>query len=136
MVCVDSDQREPYCWTESTDKRSGMKQPCYSLERVKELVEIGQVFLSRRRALDMFPTPREAIAFARRVSKLLSIEHFSETVDLAADKADVYGLCIEGTGWYVKIYIDVYDPDRPETTFISLHPLERSIMTNAGKVEP
>jgi len=33
----------------------------------------------------------------------------------------------------VKLYID---ESVPETTFISLHPLERSIKTNAGTVEP
>ncbi len=110
-----------------------MKRPHYSLERVQELVAQKKVWLMRRRALDMFDTPREAIAFAMRVTALMSEAHFSETVVLAVDKADVYGIRIDDRGWYVKLYVD---EAVPETTFISLHPLERAIMTNAGKVEP
>ena len=110
-----------------------MRQPHYPLERVKELVAQGKVWLSRRRALDMFDTPREAHAFAARVTALLTIDHFSETVQLSVDKADIYGIHVDDCGWYVKLYID---ETVPETTFISLHPLEHPLNTNARKVDP
>lgn len=110
-----------------------MKQPHYPLERVKALVAQGNIWLSRKRAMDMFDTPREAHAFAARVTAMLSVDHFCETVQLSQDKADVYGLTVDDCGWYVKLYID---ETVPETTFISLHPLERPIKTNAGRVEP
>jgi hypothetical protein len=81
----------------------------------------------------MFPTPAEALAMARQVTDLLNIDHFSETTQLSVDKADVYGLRVEGRGWYVKLYID---DEVPEVTFISLHRLEHPIETNGGRIEP
>lgn len=110
-----------------------MKQPHYSLSRVKDLVAQGRVWLSRRRALDMFNTPAEAHAFAARIARLLAIDHFSETVRLHVDVADVYGLTVDQRGWYIKLYIDEMVP---ETTFISLHPLEHPLHTNSGEVKP
>jgi hypothetical protein len=44
----------------------------------------------------------------------------------------VLSACPSGR-WYMKLYSD---ESVPETTFISLHPLERPIRTNAGRVEP
>jgi hypothetical protein len=51
-------------------------------------------YRSRKRALDLFDTPREAHAFAARVTAMLSVDHFCETVQLSQDKADVYGLTV------------------------------------------
>ena len=76
------------------------------------------------------------MAFAKRVTKHLAVEHFSETNKLSTDTADVYGIVVDGNGWYVKLYIDTYEPDAPEASFISLHPLERALQSNAGFVEP
>ena len=86
--------------------------------------------------MDLFDTPNEAIAFAKRLTRLLEVENFSETLKLSTDTADVYGIEVDGTGWYVKLYIDTYEPNAPEASFISLHPLERALQTNAGVVLP
>ena len=110
-----------------------MKQPHYQLDRVKTLVQNGQLWICKGRGLNHFNTPREGIEFAKRVTQILAERHFSETVSLHTGKADVYALRVDDVGWYIKLNID---EDGPETTFISLHPLEHPINTNAGRVEP
>ena len=110
-----------------------MKQPHYSLERVRELTREGKIWLSKGKAMNSFDTPKAAYEFAARVAELLSVEHFSETVTLVWEVADVYGIRIDDAGWYVKLYIDETEP---EASFISLHPLARTLKTNSGKVNP
>lgn len=55
------------------------------------------------------------------------------TLSLPIDKADVYGIEVEGCGWYLKVCID---ENVPEATFISVHPLENPLRTNGGEVKP
>ena len=110
-----------------------MKQPHYSLERIRELTRERKIWLSKSRAMNSFDGPKAAYEFAARVTELLAVEHFSETVTLVWEVADVYGIRIDDAGWYIKLYVDEKEP---EASFISLHPLERALKTNSGKVEP
>src|SRR5215468_4759568 len=50
-------------------------------------------------------------------------------IQLTYDTADVYGINIQSTGWYVKLCID---HDTPEVAVISFHPPEHPMRTPAG----
>ena len=108
-------------------------RPRWPLERVKELAEAGQFFVQRTRALDFFPSPGEARAVARQVLLELKVSSFAHTVQLTFDVADVYGVSIEESGWYLKITID---EQVPEVAVISFHLLERPLKTRGGMVKP
>lgn len=45
--------------------------------------------------------------------------------------SDVYGLNVDGTGWYIKLCID-----QGEVDVISFHPPEHPIRTRAGTITP
>jgi len=111
-----------------------MKSPHYSLERIKEFVRNRKVHIGRKRGMDFFPGPRAAHDFVRRVCEQLTVEeHFVGSVKLAVDVADEYAIRIDDQGWYIKVCID---ENLLEAEFISVHPLERTITTNAGDIEP
>jgi len=63
----------------------------------------------------------------------LMMSQYAETVELTWDVADVYGVQIDGEGWYLKIAID---EEQPEVAVISFHPLERRLKTRGGWVNP
>jgi hypothetical protein len=111
-----------------------MKRPHWPLTRVKALAaKDGGLFIQRTRALDFFETFGDAVRAARAAIAGLGEAQFSSTVTLTWDVADVYGVRIEGHGWYLKLTID---EGVPEVAVISFHPLERPLKTNGGMVRP
>lgn len=113
-----------------------MRKPHFPLDRVKELVRNDQLWICKGRGLNNFPTPRAGIRFAKALTARMTEDNFAQTVSLHQGKADVYGICEDGVGWYIKLDIDPEGPEGDEVTFISLHPLERPLQTNSGRVEP
>jgi hypothetical protein len=113
----------------------GVKEPHWSLERVKDLAEQGKFFVQRTKAmnaaLSVFSTPLEVRAVIKQVLIRLDLKNYSETVKLTWDVADIYGIYETGLGWYLKITID---EEMPEVAVISFHPLERSLRTVGGMV--
>ncbi len=93
----------------------------------------GQIFVQVGRALVFFKTRDAAVQAARQTLLNLTVRDFCETLQLTWDRADVYGVRLEGAGWYVKLTID---ESIPEGAVISFHPLERPLKTNAGTVKP
>ena len=90
------------------------------------------VMKGRGLALLMPPlTYTEAMVFVATAIQMLTADNFCETVDLARDTADVYGLNIQNTGWYIKLCID---PDVPAVAVISFHPPMYPMTTPAGVV--
>lgn len=111
-----------------------MRQPHWPLSRVKALAKAkGGLFIQRTRALDYFASLSEALETARQVIRDLTINSFAHSVQLTYDVADVYGVRIDGSGWYLKLTID---EEAPEVAVISFHPLERALRTNGGVVKP
>lgn len=113
-----------------------MKAPLYSLDEVKKLVAANAFSVMRGRGLSLLvPTLGYvgANSFVAAAIHRLSIDNFYATVKLTYDVADEYGINIDGTGWYIKLYIDT---SVPEVTVISFHPPQRAMRTAAGLVKP
>ena len=109
------------------------KRPYWNLERVKALAASDLLVLSRTRALNFFEADDKAVATAKHIIAGLSADQFADTL-LQPAKCDVYGVQIDGGGWYLKLTID---PQPPEGLIvISLHPLEKPLKTNTGMVKP
>jgi hypothetical protein len=106
--------------------------PHWPLERVKELVAAGQVFVQRTRAMDFFPTADAAYAQVRTTVAALTTKAFSHSIEQTQDVCDVYGVIVDG-GWYLKLCID---ETVPELAVVSFHPLDRPLRTNGGEVKP
>lgn len=85
------------------------------------------------RAAAFFPTKLDAVRTAMEVLEKLSVSNFVETKAMTQDTCDIYGVLIDGQGWFLKLCID---ETVPEVVIVSLHPLERRIVTNSGIVEP
>jgi len=109
------------------------KIPHWPLSRVKELVAIGQVFVQRTRALDMFSTQEAAYAAVEETVAGLTARSFAHSTAQTRDVCDVYGVLREGEGWYLKLCVD---DDVPEVAIISFHLLERPLRTNGGVIKP
>jgi hypothetical protein len=110
------------------------RAPHFPLERLKELVARPRgLFIQRERALDFFATYTEAYATVRQVILGLSPSSFAHTVQLTYDIADVYGVRVQGAGWYLKVTVD---EGVPAVAVISFHPLERALKTSGGVVKP
>jgi hypothetical protein len=107
--------------------------PHWPLQRVKDLVEEGRLFIQRTRALDFFSTLSEALKAARVTLLELDVSNFAHTLKMTYDVADVYGVMIEGESWYLKLTIDEQEP---EVVVISFHPLERPLKTRGGILKP
>jgi Motility quorum-sensing regulator, toxin of MqsA len=111
-------------------------QPHYSIDEVKQLVAAGAFTVMKGRGLALLVPPltyREAMGFVAAAIQMLTADNFCETVDLARDTADVYGLTIQSTGWYIKLCID---RDGPYVAVISFHPPMYPMTTPAGVVNP
>jgi len=103
---------------------------------VKRLVAAREFMVMRGRALDLLMTSLsydEAYGFVSAAVQALSVDNFHRTVPLTYDIADEYGLSLDGTGWYIKLYID---HDVPEVVVISFHPPQRPMRTKAGMIKP
>jgi hypothetical protein len=112
------------------------KGPHHSLDEVKKLVAAGAFTVMKGRGLALLVPPltyREAMGFIAAALQMLTADNFCETVQLTYDTADVYGINIQSTGWYVKLCID---HDTPEVAVISFHPPEHPMRTPAGVVKP
>lgn len=112
------------------------KGPHHSLSDVKKLVGAGAFMVMKGRGLALLMPPltyTEAMVFVATAIQMLTADNFCETVDLARDTADVYGLNIQNTGWYIKLCID---PDVPAVAVISFHPPMYPMTTPAGVVNP
>jgi hypothetical protein len=90
------------------------------------------LLLSRTRAVAFFPDADTAYAIARETIAGLSISNFSRTVRLERDVADVYGVRMDGRGWYIKLTVR----EDEHVVMISFHPLARALRTKQGKVNP
>jgi hypothetical protein len=73
------------------------------LDRVKQLVSEGKLYVQKGRALQLFATRTECLAAVTAAIEALTIADYAETVQLTWDVADVYGVRIEGVGWYLKL---------------------------------
>lgn len=88
---------------------------------MKKLVASGAFMVMKGRGLALLIPPltyNEAMGFVAVAIDMLTADNFSETVELACDTADVYGLNIQNTGWYIKLCID---SDVPAVAVISFH---------------
>jgi len=105
------------------------KKPHWSLEDAKRLAAEGRLFLSKTKAQAFFPDPWTAATKAQAVIADLTERQFAHTLQ-QTDICDVYGVRLDGKGWYVKLTIDDL------LVIVSLHPLEKPLKTNAGEVKP
>ena len=111
-----------------------MKVPRWDLVTVKALAASpGGLQVLKTRAIDSFPDRRTAYAAARSMIAALALGNFAETVRLGLDEADVYGVKIDGRGWYVKLTVR---EENDLVVVISFHPLEHRLQTNKGTVLP
>lgn len=101
------------------------------------LVAAGSFSLSRTKAHDpliaVCGTPALVRQYAGRAVTMLTVANFAQTVPLTRDVCDVYGITINGAGWYIKLCID---EAAPEVVFISFHPPAWPLKTVAGVVQP
>lgn len=107
-----------------------MKTPRWALAKVKELARSGRIQLTRK-ATDEFHNRATATAAAVILIGGMTNADYVGPQELKFDDADVYAFNIGGAGWYLKITIE-----EPMLLVISLHPLDRPITTNKGKVKP
>lgn len=110
--------------------------PHHSLDEVKRLVAAGKLTVMRGRALNLLVPPMTyagAVGFVAAAIQLLSVDNFHSSVSLTYDVGDVYGLNVDGVGWYIKLCID---QDVPEVAVISFHPPEHAMRTKAGTIKP
>lgn len=110
-----------------------MGAPHWPIAQVQELAAAKRIWVQKTRAADFFLTTSEAIRVAREVAMELTNDDFSHSIQLTVDLCDVYGIVIDGGGWFLKLCVDV---DVPELLIVSLHPLERPLKTNGGMVNP
>jgi hypothetical protein len=111
--------------------------PHWPLDRVKQLVSEGKVFVQKTRALEFFATMEAAYLTVEATVSGLTTKAFAHSMQQTQDVCDVYGVLVEGDGWYLKICIDEGTPENaPEVAVVSFHPLERPLRTNSGEVKP
>lgn len=105
------------------------KQPYWNLENVKALAASGKLILTKTKAEKSFPDPATAMAAARATIGDLTERQFAETLK-QVDICDVYGVRINGSGWYLKVTIDEL------LVVVSLHPMLKPLHTNSGILRP
>jgi hypothetical protein len=105
------------------------KKPYWSLEKVKALAASGKLILSKTKAQKSFADPATAMAAAKATIGDLTERQFAETLK-QVDTCDVYGVRINGSGWYLKVTIDEL------LVVVSLHPLAGPLKTNSGVLHP
>ena len=101
------------------------KKPYWDLQNVKMLAASGKLYLSKTKAQKSFSDPATAMSTARATIGDLTERQFAETLR-QVDTCDVYGVRINGCGWYLKVTIDEL------LVVVSLHPLLRPLHTNSG----
>lgn len=107
------------------------RMPHWDLAQVQALVGEQKFAVLKSRALDFFSTPREGRSAVAEAVASLTLKAFSHTVQ-QRDVCDVYGVTVDGHGWYLKLCID----EATKVLIISFHPAERPIQTKGGWVQP
>ena len=107
--------------------------PKYPIARVRELASEG-TYRVEGSENQHFVSPKEARDFAKARLCALENAQFAKCERLTNDWADVYGLSVDGCGWYLKLI--VFEEDDPRVLVVSLHPLEHRLNTRGGVVEP
>jgi hypothetical protein len=96
-------------------------------------VATGGFFVQGGKAAANFETMVAARATVQMTVAALTTRSFAESKEQTYDVCDVYGVLVEGVGWYLKLCID---EAVPEVAIISFHPLEHPLRTNGGMVKP
>lgn len=115
----------------------------YALEVVQSLASEGSFRLKVTRCQESIikffgcSASEARLKFAEIVAAMTN-ENFSKTVEQRfGQKFDEYGfMADDGTGWYLKIAVDVDASGDEELIALSCHPLERPILTKGGRIEP
>lgn len=115
----------------------------YALEAVQALVAQGKFKMKVTRCQEAIIkafgcSASEARAKLQDMTLLLTSESFAGTIEQRfGQKFDEYGFVAEdGAGWYLKLAIDIGVDGEEEVVALSCHPLERSILTKGGRIEP
>jgi hypothetical protein len=107
-------------------------KPRWAIAKVKDLGGRGQILVAHE-ICDAFPTRSEAVATLAEVLEDLRLADFARTDELQHCLADVYGVVVDGAGWYLKLTVA---ETGPAVLVISFHRLERPLRTKGGMVEP
>lgn len=104
----------------------------HSIARLQDLaLRQGRLYVTVGRASSFFSSRFVAERAARQVIAALTPGQYVHTENLMTGPADVYGVDIDGTGYYLKLYID---ERAPEVVVVSLHPPEHPLRTRDGRV--
>ena len=116
---------------------------CHPLKDVKKLAEDTSCCeLTVTRAIDRMieniesvNTRDQAICFASSfIANVLEERNFAKSVKMAGLWADEYAIQVfDLGGWYIKLAIAA---DKKLLKVFSFHPLEHSLKTNTGEVQP
>jgi len=104
----------------------------WAVAEIKDLCGRGRILVAHE-ICDTFPTRSEAVATLAEILGELSSADFAHTDELEHCLADVYGVIVEGAGWYLKLTVV---EAQPAVLVISFHRLERPLKTRGGMVEP
>lgn len=110
------------------------KRPHWSLAEIRSLAANERLLLTHA-ACDYFPTRTEALDWAHGVVAELRPADFAHSVQLEVHIADVYGVVVDGCGWYLKLTVDS-DARGALVLLISCHPVEYTLTTRLGSIEP
>jgi hypothetical protein len=119
-----------------------MNKPYYDLKEVQRLVDERKVRWSASKAIDPLKEVYDSNWKPKgyRILKMLSETAFAKTLDQKGMKFDEYALRYDDIGWYVKVSIEDFLDDEGEAServfTISCHPLEKTMQTNGGEVQP
>lgn len=128
-------------WNESNMSTGGRRVPSVPLKTVQKLVRDDRFDVGKTRArvliMEHFDcTEAKAIEFAKDTVLKLQPRHFIRPVVMAdGTRADEYGIQVNATGWYLKVWIvrDA-DADGDRVLVTSCHPAERDLHTLGGVV--
>ena len=115
----------------------------HDLEAIKELLAADRFKASRTRASEPVAakcrcTYREARTRIKELVERLTSKDFCETtIQQFSQKWDVYAIRDDSCGWYIKLGISPSNLDGDdEVVIVSCHPLEKTIKTRGGTVDP
>ena len=109
-------------------------RPHWPLAEIRSLAAKERLVLTHA-ACDHFSTRTDALDWIHGVIAELRVQDYAHSVQLEVHTADVYGVVVEGFGWYIKLTI-TSDACGKLALVISCHPVERPLMTRLGTIEP
>ncbi len=109
-------------------------RPHWSLAEIRSLAANERLLLTHA-ACDHFPTRVEALDWVHGVIAELRAVDFAHSVQLEEHIADVYGVVVDDRGWYLKLTVD-RDARGKLVLVISCHPVEYTLTTRLGRIEP